>query len=257
MGKKCPDCPPKGLPMWMATFSDMNQLLMTFFILLLSMATFDETRIIQAFGVFSGSTGVLNQGKQPDVHPEEPIPRVILTPSTPKESESNVVKKIKTMMSQNENDNQISVVKTKEGLSIRILDTVLFKPESAEITEQAKLVLDNVASLVRGLEFSNINIEGRTDDQIPRTDLYKSNWELSSDRALNVLHYLVDSEKIDPEKLSTTAFSQYHPVVPNLNDHNRALNRRIEINIVSSEFSDVQDSPFSENGVRNLDATGP
>ena len=46
--KKCPECP-KGAPKWMTTFSDMTTLLLTFFVLLLSMANFDKVKIEQSF----------------------------------------------------------------------------------------------------------------------------------------------------------------------------------------------------------------
>ena len=57
--KKCPECP-KGAPKWMTTFSDMTTLLLTFFVLLLSMANFDKVKIEQSFGILAGSSGIMN-----------------------------------------------------------------------------------------------------------------------------------------------------------------------------------------------------
>ena len=58
----------------------------------------------------------------------------------------------------------------------------------------------------------------------PRKE-YITNWELSAARALQVVHYLQDTAKIDPSRLAALAFGQYRPV----SRSNKALNRRIEI----------------------------
>ena len=63
--KKCPECP-KGAPMWMTTFSDMTTLLLTFFVLLLSMANFDKVKMEQSFGILAGSSGIMTN---PSVSP--------------------------------------------------------------------------------------------------------------------------------------------------------------------------------------------
>jgi chemotaxis protein MotB len=105
--------------------------------------------------------------------------------------------------------------------------------------------LDKVAAALKELADKQIAVHGHTDDQPPpkpaapkkrdkkdksppppvAAPAFATNWELSSARALAVVHYLQDVHKIEAGRLSAMAFSQYKPV----SKSNKAANRRIEI----------------------------
>jgi chemotaxis protein MotB len=68
---------------------------------------------------------------------------------------------------------------------------------------------------------------------------FATNWELSAARALNVVHYLQDTAKVDPTRLAALAFSQYRPV----SRTNKALNRRIEIVLVPKKAVIEKEAP--------------
>ncbi|MDE6978754.1 MAG: motility protein MotB, partial [Helicobacter sp.] len=71
---KCPSCEcPIGVPLWLGTFGDLMSLLLTFFILLLSMATFVTERVDAAIGSIQGALGVLEIGRHSEVAPPMPI----------------------------------------------------------------------------------------------------------------------------------------------------------------------------------------
>jgi len=82
---------------------------------------------------------------------------------------------------------------------------------------------------------ATIRIEGHTDsDPLKRTkNVYKSNWELSALRASNVLHYLVDSCRLDPKKLYIAGFGKHQPVASNKSKGGKKKNRRVEIVILT------------------------
>ena len=77
-----------------------------------------------------------------------------------------------------------------------------------------------------------MGIGGHADNQPIQFSNWKSNWELSSARALSVLHRLVDSEGISPERLSAIGYGEYKPVASNDASDSRKLNRRVEIVIL-------------------------
>ena len=78
----------------------------------------------------------------------------------------------------------------------------------------------------------NIGIEGHTDNEPIEYSGWKSNWELSTARALSVLHYLADQEGIAPQRLSAVGYGEYKPVASNDTKEGRRLNRRVEIVIL-------------------------
>ena len=234
--KKCPECP-KGAPMWMTTFSDMTTLLLTFFVLLMSMANFDKVKMEQSFGILAGSSGIMTN---PSVSPLSQM-NIVAKRSikdTVSKTEEQIESQVKSMMHGQNMDNMISVVKTDKGLSVRILDSALFRSGSAELLPQAGPILDRIINIVKDSSYY-INIEGHTDD----TGNPDFNWKLSTERALSVIDYFVKAD-FNPVRLSASGYGQYHPILPNITDRNRSMNRRVEINMVTPEFAESGKSSF-------------
>ena len=73
-------------------------------------------------------------------------------------------------------------------------------------------------------------ISGHTDNVPINTARFPSNWDLSSQRALNVMKFiLATNSKLKPERFSAIGHSEYRPLAPNDNEQNRAKNRRVEV----------------------------
>lgn len=234
--QKCPKCE-AGAPKWMSTFSDMTTLLLTFFVLLLSMANFDKVKMEQAFGILAGSSGIMTQPSPTPMSEQNIVARNSIKESVSK-TEEQVESQIKSMMQAQNMDNLVSVVKTDKGLSIRVMDSALFKSGSSELTPEAAPILDKIINIVKDTSYY-INIEGHTDD----IGNPERNWNLSADRSLAVLKYFVGSD-FNPVKLSASGYGQYHPILPNITEQNRSMNRRVEINLVTPEFSESGKSMF-------------
>jgi len=122
-------------------------------------------------------------------------------------------------------------------ITMELPDKVLYKSGEAKLTEKGKETLRRVASALN-TEFAGemVRVEGHTDsDPIRRTkDLYKSNWELSAARALEVVHFLTEQADVDPARIHAAAFGQHQPVAPNTSAANKQANRRVAVVILPS-----------------------
>jgi len=227
----------------MATFSDMATLLMTFFILLLSMASMDKRKIKVALGSLQGSLGVLKEGNKTEMSQEDILSRLSFVQNV-RSVQKKVSQSIKEYVKSAQMSNVVTVADTQKGVSVRILDKLLFEPGSAEVMDQAKPLLDKLAAVIDESPF-NIMVEGHTDDIPISTALYPSNWELSTARAVAVVKYFM-SKQVSPQVLSAAGYAENHPVTPNISAASRAKNRRVEINFISPELAESNKEIFNE-----------
>ncbi len=128
-------------------------------------------------------------------------------------------------------------VRVKEGhISVVLPSSILFNSGQTVLKKQATSSLTKVCNVLKK-DFPDeiIRIEGHTDsDPVKRTKkVYKSNWELSTARAANVLHFLVDNCHLDPKKLYIAGYGKYQPVSSNNNKSGKKKNRRVEIVVMS------------------------
>ena len=116
---------------------------------------------------------------------------------------------------------------------------VLFRPGRAELSEQGRAEITNVASILRdiaddipqGIDWV-IRVDGHTDDvPLSGTGQYRDNWELSQARSLAVVQYMIRFLGIAPQRLAANGFGQYQPLVEGDSADARAANRRIEIKL--------------------------
>ncbi len=116
------------------------------------------------------------------------------------------------------------------GLVVTVLDRILFSSGKAELKESAKNSLDKVADILNGKIRENmVYVEGHTDnDPIVRSG-WRSNWELSSARSTEVLHYFVDDRSLNPKRIAATGYGEFHPVASNNTASGKLKNRRVEI----------------------------
>jgi len=130
---------------------------------------------------------------------------------------------------------------TERGLVITFLSEVFFDSGKDIIREDGKDSIRRVAEVLnRDVPNSNVAIEGHTDNQPIKYSGWKSNWELSSARALAVLHYLADGCKVRPTRLSANGYGEFRSVAGNDTKENMQKNRRVEIVILPSKISKVK-----------------
>ncbi len=139
-------------------------------------------------------------------------------------------------------DDRILTIKHLEkGIVITFLDRILFDSGRATIREEARLTLDKVADILNTRFIDrNVNIEGHTDSEPIKYSGWKSNWELSSARALSVLHYFVDAKEMEPTRISATGWGEFSPVASNDTPEGRQENRRVEIVILPEAITKIE-----------------
>ena len=129
---------------------------------------------------------------------------------------------------------------TERGLVVTFLSEVFFDSGKDIIREGGKESIRKVAEVLnRDVPNSNVAIEGHTDNQLIKYSGWKTNWELSSARALVVVHYFIDECKVAPTRLSANGYGEFRPVAANDTEENMQKNRRVEIVILPSKISKI------------------
>ncbi|MBN2870055.1 MAG: OmpA family protein [Campylobacterales bacterium] len=139
---------------------------------------------------------------------------------------------------------QLTVTIDKGRLVINLPENVLFASGQALLNPQGEETLVQVAALLKEFPDRRFQIEGHTDNVPIHNARFASNWELSSGRALSVVHLMLN-HGVASENLSAAGFGEFHPRADNESVEGRALNRRIEIvmqpnlEILSSELPNI------------------
>ncbi|MCX5711143.1 MAG: OmpA family protein [Candidatus Omnitrophica bacterium] len=147
-------------------------------------------------------------------------------------------------------DKQVKLQMMEKGLVITVVGDFVFDSGKAKIRPEAHDILNKVAAVLKeNMADFNIGIEGHTDNVPIARSKWKSNWELSSARALAVLHYLNKEEGIAPERLSAIGYGEFQSVASNDTKEGRQLNRRVEI-VILPKTTKVRDGKGSSGDVQ-------
>ncbi|MDQ7062637.1 MAG: flagellar motor protein MotB [candidate division KSB1 bacterium] len=220
--QKC-DCS-GGAPGWMTTFGDLMSLLLTFFILIVSFSSIQEVEFQKAIGSLKGALGVLTSKRS----------TIMLSPLKNIMMNLNMfaivrpeMERLKALLESENFKNAVKVEELPNAIKFTLQDQILFDLGKANLKPTVFPVLLEIAKIARKVE-GKLRIEGHTDDLPIRTREFPSNWELSSMRAINVLHYF-ENMGIPSNRLSCVGYADTRPLVPNTSPENRAKNRRVEI----------------------------
>ncbi|HNW39050.1 MAG TPA: OmpA family protein [Candidatus Omnitrophota bacterium] len=146
-------------------------------------------------------------------------------------------------LSQEIDDKQIKLQMMEKGLVITVVGDLIFDSGKAKIRGEAFPLLTKVSDILKdNMRQFNVGIEGHTDNVPIKQSGWKSNWELSTARALSVLHYLANEQGISPERLSAIGYGEYRPVASNDTKDGRLQNRRVEIVILPNVTKVKSDS---------------
>jgi chemotaxis protein MotB len=122
-------------------------------------------------------------------------------------------------------------ISLRSGRMVLALPTdVLFDSGRAKIKPRGREALTQVGSVLTTIAGRRFQVAGHTDNEPIRLSGFSSNWQLSSERALEVVNVLIESG-MRPETLSAAGYGEFDPLSPNDTAENKAHNRRIEITL--------------------------
>jgi chemotaxis protein MotB len=127
-----------------------------------------------------------------------------------------------------------------KNVILTVESKILFEKLSADIKRSAHPTLDEIAKLLLNYPEQMVLVGGHADTLPTRTERFPSNWDLSAQRAVNVVKYISNLPELDKSRLVAAGFGEYHPVAPNDTPENRAKNRRVEIIILPAGLEHQQ-----------------
>jgi chemotaxis protein MotB len=127
---------------------------------------------------------------------------------------------------------EIKLKRFHDRLIINIDDKICFDSGKAELKQDIMPALGKITTILGDFPENKIVVEGHTDNVPISTSRFRDNWQLSTERALSVLNYILREKRLNGSRFSAAGYGEYNPIVPNDTPANRALNRRVDIVVV-------------------------
>jgi chemotaxis protein MotB len=227
---------------WLLPYSDMMTLLLALFIVLFAMGQTDQAKFNamknEFNSIFGGNKSILSSDGAslvPMDYPGSETSTTVVdgkTKGTIEEDKMNDVKgKLEQEIKTSGYEDKVKVELNKDGLEISIQDVVLFNSGDADVLKGSERLLVDISRMLQSLE-NEIRVVGYTDNVPIKNAKFRSNWDLSSMRAVNVMNFMTTYGGLPPQKFSVQAYGEYKPKYDNATVDGRAKNRRVEIFIV-------------------------
>lgn len=250
--KKSPEKPPNH-ERWLVSYGDFITLLFAVFVTLYAMSQVDKKKVEE---VAKSYQSAFNLSKEKPLQSREvvPIPDLEVMPKPPiksrltnediirNEKEAGMIKKLNLSISEIRDIKKSIVLSLKplqlggeivvdeggRGLVIRLEEDAFFHQGSAAVKKEALVSLGKVARAI--LPYADqIRIEGHTDNSIQLQGGYKTNWELSLDRAANIMRIFLGNFDFSPGNISIAGYGELRPIASNGTHEGRKKNRRVDI----------------------------
>lgn len=238
---------------WLVSYSDFITLLFSFFVVLFASAYRDNHSIVrvshsiqngfQTMGAFSSNRSnvtVSSQGLPLSVSPV-PAPDPKSAPASAPDaagslSPANLLQlkqQLQSAIGPELKDHEVDLRLTPEGFVISLRELGFFNSGQAVLLPGAAEKISRIAAILAERRL-NLRIEGHSDNQPIHNAQFRSNWELSTARAMNVLLLLVNNCHYDPQRVSVAGYGQYRPMADNATPDGRRMNRRVDLVILDS-----------------------
>jgi len=220
------------------TYADMVTLMLCFFVIFFNPDEVTQAQLdavstsMQTGGIGAMAGGLtLASGRSADLGAT-----IMSLPSMEKgRSMGTALRKATSVFSPEVRSNRLRITVDERGIVITLASDAFFNPASARINiESTRDILLRLGSYLdsKDLAGRKFRIEGHTDSvDVDPTGPYKSNWELSAARSINILEYLAGLG-IDEKRFQVAAFSSTAPIATNDTPEGRAYNRRVDIIIL-------------------------
>jgi chemotaxis protein MotB len=244
----------EGAPRWMVTFADLMALLFAFFVLLLSFSEIDSDSFRKNAGPMRSAFGqgdmIMATTAVPSVQPGQSGPGRGQTQYQSRATQTSEIMEIarrqqakrsflfqfRRSLERELSESRIVLIDEGNRIIIRFPGATSFLPGSDQLAGGFGPALLRIASIIRATG-GQILISGHTDSAPISTPRFRSNWDLSSARAVTVVHYLIQEAGVRPDRITAQGFGSSRPLVKDDTPENQAKNRRVEIAIEISSFS--------------------
>lgn len=203
---------------WMVSYADFITLLFAFFTVMYAISHVDTGKL-EKFAASTKDAFNVNP-----VHKKQIIEGIM--PSSSKQL--GLEMEIKNALRSLGAGDYAEVRQDERGIILSLKDNILFESGKAEIKPLGIEILNAIASIVKKTSHM-VLIEGHTDNVPIRNNMFPSNWELSTARAISVLNYLVKNYNLPPDRFAVSGYAEYKPVASNETPEGRAKNRRVDI----------------------------
>lgn len=259
MGRKHKHEEHENLERWLVSYADFITLLFATFVVLYALSQLDLAKFkdfkqsvqkaFSANSIIQGSEGIQEKsgtsqindagGSSDNMVVIEPIMQTMQQVQEDKDFE-----KTKSEMEIYSDLSGVSGIKTEvseRGLSINLLDTLMFDSGKATIKPQAYKTLNKIGKMLKeNYPNSLVRIEGHTDSIPIKSSIYPSNWELSSARASSIVRYFAGNFNIPQNRFAAVGYADSHPVVSNSNWMERGKNRRVEVVVLRDKYAKAE-----------------
>ncbi len=232
----------------MDTYGDMITLVLTFFVLLYSMSSMDQSKWQYIAGALSkADTQQDNVQVLLEPNPEND-PSAIYDNEVPEvQDEADIVDfedfymYLKQVIVSNKLQDSVSVEMSKTGVYMRFRDNIFFAGDSDVLLDEGKYILEIISDGIRSINerIKAVRVGGHTAGSANST---VNEWRLSSGRADSVINYMISLDACEPDRFSSAGYGKYRPVEDNDTEEGRRQNRRVEIVFIRNDvdFSDPE-----------------
>ncbi len=277
-----------GVPAWVMTFADLMTLLMCFFVLLLAFSEMDAAKFKQLSGSMKDAFGVqaeievrtIPKGTSvvaQEFSPGRPDPTSLaevrqFTIDSNRNSLDALSRELKAINETQDHARRLrlalkdeidkgNVAIQTEGMKIivHIMENASFESGLADVRRTFLPALKKIADLI-DKNSGEVTISGHTDNVPISNERFRSNWELSTSRAVSVAHELLKSPTLDASHIMVTGHADTRPRAPNVSTEDRAKNRRVDISIVRGNDIDQYSTvsiASAEAGLENSEEVRP
>lgn len=257
------------------TFADLMTLLMCFFVLLLAFSEMDVAKFKQLSGSMKDAFGVQAEIEVRTIPKGTSVVAQEFSPGRPEPTALNVVRQftidsnrntldaldreLKEIRETREHARRLRLALKEEidrgyvaietegtRIVIHIMEKASFDSALADVRPEFQPVLEKISGLIDN-NSGDVTISGHTDNLPISTDRFRSNWELSTSRAVSVAHELLEYSPIDANRVQVTGHADTQPRASNDSAEGRAKNRRVDISIIrGAELDQIRQMSISE-----------
>lgn len=226
---------------WLATYSDMVTLLLTFFVMLYASSSLDEQKWQYIYQAFQSKGKYLNEYVDHPNHTTDAgsyvsseDPSQAGGEDTQPQSFDKLYQFLSEYVETEDLSDAMSVSRDSAHIYIRFDSGVFFGGNSSELTTEGQEILNSISPAIKAVKTSiqTVTVSGHTAQGISAVN----DWDLSTGRACSVVKYLEFKGTLDSSQFKPEGWGPNKPIADNSTEEGRAQNRRVEMTIVRNDL---------------------